>query len=115
VSIEERDRQLRSVLDFALHNSSDGKAVGQIFGALATLVESDDDAEALKLAQTGILGLVGRFGTLRWRRRCGACGELFPARETFPGIFLPVPAQAPDKCSSCDAPWDGSAIRESAP
>lgn len=60
-AMDDRDRRLRAALVFALENSTDGKATGCLFGALASLVESDEDAEALKLAQAGILALVGRF------------------------------------------------------
>lgn len=59
--MDSRDRRLRIALIFALENSLDGKAMGCIFGALAALVETDEDAAALKLAQEGILALVGRF------------------------------------------------------
>ncbi len=101
-SLEERDKQLRVALDFALQHSTDNKAMGQIFGALATLVQSDDDAEALKLAQTGVLALLGRFGSLSWRPCCGSCGLLFPAG----------PGQYTSTCPGCGTAWDGSELRE---
>lgn len=104
MSLEERDKQLRAALDFALQHSTDSKAMGALFGALATLVQTDDDAEALKLAQTGVLALLGRsFGSLSWRPCCGSCGMVFPAG----------PDQYTSKCPNpeCGASWDGSEQR----
>lgn len=59
LSTLERDRLLRTALDFGLQHAVDGTAMCALFGALATLVESPDDLQALELAQRGILGLLG--------------------------------------------------------
>jgi len=56
-----RDRQLRHALDFSLAHTMDGTAMCAIFGALGSLVETTEDAEALELAQRGVLQLLGGF------------------------------------------------------
>lgn len=56
-----RDKQLRQALDFAIAHTMDGTAMCAIFGALGSMVESSEDAEALQLAQQGILQLLGGF------------------------------------------------------
>jgi len=61
MSLQERDRRLRAALEHALANDDRPEAMGAIFGALATLVESEDDAKNLQIAQAGVLALVGRF------------------------------------------------------
>lgn len=61
MSLSRRDRQLRQALDFALAHTTDETAIGAIFGALGSMVETQDDAESLQLAQRGILALLGGF------------------------------------------------------
>jgi hypothetical protein len=61
MSMLKRDHQLRHALEFSLSHTMDGTAMCAIFGALGSLVETDQDAEALELAQRGILSLLGAF------------------------------------------------------
>lgn len=64
LSMLARDKQLRQALDFAIAHTMDGTAMCAIFGALGSMVESSEDAEALQalqLVQQGILQLLGGF------------------------------------------------------
>lgn len=64
MSLFERDRQLRQALEWSLAHTMDGTAMCAIFGALGSMVESSEDAEALQalqLVQQGILQLLGGF------------------------------------------------------
>jgi hypothetical protein len=61
MSLFKRDLQLRQALEWSLSHTMDGTAMCAIFGALGSMVETDQHAESLELAQRGILSLLGGF------------------------------------------------------
>lgn len=103
--MDSRDRRLRVALQFALEHSLDGRAMGAVFGALASLVETDEDAQALQLAQKGMLTLVGRFPLPPpgvGAPCCRSCGAELPSGAVD---CTPAPGRAAPACPGCGALW----------